>query len=539
MLLRATTHLGFQGYKDPVTRTARTFKRLLTTGVTTSPDFMFRNFVRDAAHAWAINKDGFKFGKDSIAGFKNAVREDKDYQTLMFEMGSFQGGYVHGTDPEASAQIIRRTLQAKGLTGRAIDEHMDSIIDTPKKLWDVIEYGWQQYRGFGDKVENSNRLSTYKAALAAGKHPLQAAYEAKDQMDYSRRGNFAALMWLTDVVPFLNARMQGLDKLARSSKERGEFSKVFGMKLGKIAMFSVMLAMLNDDDEEYQALPDWEKDAYWHFWIADEHFRIPKPFEIGVIAGTIPERMYRAWVSESQPTDKLKWSLMHGVMETLNFNPIPQVIVPPLEIWGNKSFYFETPIETLREQRQLPADRYDSRTTEIAKALGRWLDMSPKRLEHLWRGYTGTMGAYALASADMVVRSMMDVPTKPAMRASDVVGIKSFYRGSGPPYNTQYETDLYDFLEEVNQIHASINSRMKEGRREDARELKTEERGKLKYRKALSRSSDKLSDIRARINKIQQRTDLSPQEKREKIDRMLRLKAKVAKRAAERSEAAF
>ena len=251
---------------------------------------------------------------------------------------------MHGTDPEASSQIIQRTLQAKGLQGAELDLHMRSILNTPKKLWHAVEFGWQKYRGLGDKIENSNRLATYKRALEAGKHPVQAAFEAKDQMDYNRRGNWQALMWFTDVVPFLNARLQGTEKLYRAAKQEGKLSRVFAVKFAKIAAFSVALAMLNDDDDEYKELPDWEKDAYWHFWVTDQHFRIPKPFEIGILAGTIPERMYHAWVTNSQPSEKLLWSLKHNLFQTLNFNPVPQIAVPAIEVWGNRSFYFDTPI---------------------------------------------------------------------------------------------------------------------------------------------------------------------------------------------------
>ena len=76
---------------------------------------------------------------------------------------------------------------------------------SPAKAAAMLGRGWQSYRTLGDKVENANRLSTYKAALAAGKSKRQAAFEAKDLMDYSLRGNFAAAQWFTDVVPFLNA----------------------------------------------------------------------------------------------------------------------------------------------------------------------------------------------------------------------------------------------------------------------------------------------------------------------------------------------
>lgn len=43
----------------------------------------------------------------------------------------------------------------------------------------------------------------------------------------------------------------------------------------------------------YNDLPDWDKDLNWHFWLGDEHFRIPKPFEVGLMFGTLPERIVR------------------------------------------------------------------------------------------------------------------------------------------------------------------------------------------------------------------------------------------------------
>ncbi|MCP4471193.1 MAG: DEAD/DEAH box helicase family protein, partial [Gammaproteobacteria bacterium] len=97
-LLRATGHMQEQSSQGKGMRAARWFKRLLTTGVTMSPDFMVRNFIRDAAHSWAINPDNQWFAVDSLKGLKKALDEDPIYQAMMAAGGSFQGGYVHATD---------------------------------------------------------------------------------------------------------------------------------------------------------------------------------------------------------------------------------------------------------------------------------------------------------------------------------------------------------------------------------------------------------------------------------------------------------
>lgn len=535
-LLRAVTHLQSSGFNDPVTRAGRWFKRLLTTGVTASPDFILRNFIRDAAHAWAINPDGFTFGKDSIKGLAGALKEDPAYRELMFAGASFQGGYVHGTDPEATAQIIRRALEKKGLTRGEVDAHMGTLLNTAGKLKSAVESGWQKYRTLGDKVENANRLATFRASRAKGKSLAQSVFEAKDLMDYSLRGNYQALVWLTDVVPFLNARLQGLSKLGRAGKAD---PRAVGIAIGKIALFSVFLAALNDDDEKYQELQDWDKDAYWHFWIGDDHWRIPKPFEIGIIAGTIPERIYHGWLTDNQPPEKVRQALVHAMAGTLSFNPLPQAIIPAVEAWGNRSFFFDTPIEGMADKGKRPEDRYNTYTSDSMVALGQTFGASPKVLQHLWEGYTGTMGAYALAATDMLVRGVQDGKApRPAWSVSDLPVAKSFYRGSSPARSTQYVTDLYDRLEEVNQIHRSIKdyAATDEGK---ARELLNENLDKLTYRKALTGASKRLADLRKAQKRISNDQTMTPEAKRKMLDGINAQINKVAAGASKVSEGAF
>jgi hypothetical protein len=108
-------------------------RRLLTTGVTAAPDFMLRNFIRDAVHAYAINKDGFRFGVDSLRGLEAFDREPL-YRQMIAGGAAFQGGYVHATDPEMSSQIVRRATMEKGLN----HSDGDSLLDTAEKMYHVV-----------------------------------------------------------------------------------------------------------------------------------------------------------------------------------------------------------------------------------------------------------------------------------------------------------------------------------------------------------------------------------------------------------------
>ncbi|MFI8608488.1 LPD38 domain-containing protein [Pseudomonas sp. NPDC077649] len=540
-LLRGLKFIEGSVFNDPITKIGRAFKRLLTTGVTASPDFILRNFIRDAAHAWLINKDGFTLGKDSIKGMRDALREDQDYRDLMFAGGSFQGGYVHGTDPEASAQIIRRALEKKGFTRTQQDAYLGSLVNTPAKAAAMLGMGWQKYRALGDKVENANRLSTYKAALEAGKGRRQAAYEAKDLMDYSLRGNFAAAQWFTDVVPFLNARLQGLYKLGRAAKgDKTLLAKEVAMKGGYIALFSLLLAGLNDDDERYQALMDWDKDMHWHIFLGDQHFRIPKPFELGLIFGTVPERILHA-MTGSQDGGDLASAVSRGVFQTLAFNPVPQFYQPIRELQANRNFFRDAPIEDMSDEGKLPEARYDERTSGIGRLLGQVTGpiagLSPKQIDHLVAGYTGTIGQYVLDMSSLLV-SAFDDADRPASRAGDVPILKVLYQGDAPR-STKYQSEFYDMMREADQLNRTIKAYREEGRVEAADQLLAKNREKLRHRPALGLARKQLGNIRNQMDAVYRDTRMTPEAKRQRLDALQLQANQVAQRIVNLAEGDF
>lgn len=543
-LLRAVTAMTAMYFNDPVTRLGRSFKRLLTAGVTASPDFMLRNFIRDSAQAWVTNPDKFKLGVDSIKGIKAAFREDADYRDLMFAGSSFQGGYMHGADPDASAAIIRRALRKKGLNDKQADSYMASLANTTGKLADVLGRGWEKYREIGDKFENANRLATYKNALAAGKSKRQAAYEAKDLMDFSMRGNFSALIWLTDVVPFLNARLQGLGKLGRAYKDdNGKVIRQVVMKAAYLAAFSLMLAALNNDDDRYKQLPDWDKDANWHFWLSSdqvEPIRIPKPFELGLLFGTLPERLLHM-ASGEQDANDLGAAVARGVVSTLAINPIPQFYMPIRDVQANKSLFFGTPIESFSDEGKLPEARYNEQTSLFSRALGQvtgpTIGLSPKQLDYLIKGYTGTMGAYVLSMSDQVAHSF-ESAAQPALTPRQVPLLGTIWKGNSPG-STQYQTDLYEMMQQANEIYATAKAYRLEGRHEEAKQLVDENRDKLKHRESFGLARQQLGTIRKLREQIYRDETMDSATKRERLDQLKARENAISERVAKAAKPAF
>lgn len=520
-LLRALIHINDIGSKSLFNKVGRSAKRFLTAGITLSPDFIFKNFVRDAAHAWMVNKDGFKLGTDSIKGLKKAFKEDESYRDLIFSGAAFQGGYVHGADPEAGAQQIRRALLSKGLTKSEVNSYLDSLVTNGSQL---IE----KYKNISDKLENANRLSTYEAALAAGKSKRQSAYEAKDLMDYSLKGNFALIGTMIDMLPFFNARLQGISKLVRASKA-GNNDKVLkvlsanlAMKGMKVAAFSLALAALNDEEEEYQELPDWDKDSNWHFFVDGDHFRIPKPFELGIIFGTMPERMFH-FGTGTQNGDDVAKSLTHAIFSTLALNPIPQAALPIVETMVNKSFFRDSAVEGMADENKQSQDRYSTYTSEAAKAIGKTFNWSPKKIDHLIKGYTGTIGGYVLGASDIVAHGIMGKETAETP-ISRLPVIKAFYQGSSPKTNTKFANEFYEALNVTKEAYGSYKRAMELGDTSRQQELIESDGDKLRSRVALNRIQRATSKLGKQARAVNDNNNLSSKQKRDKLEEIQRQK---------------
>ncbi|HDL7313827.1 TPA: hypothetical protein PXN27_000586 [Yersinia enterocolitica] len=529
-LYRAFTMIDLERSNSTFMKAARQAKKVLTVSTTSMPDFIIRNFMRDSIHSWAINKDGFKPVTASWAGFKKALRTDDSLVDMMFAGATFGGGYSNVYDPASTAKTIRSVLRRKGYSDSQMQEFESSIVRNSKEVMGKVEQGLHQYKNLSEAAENANRLATYEAAIKSGKSKAQAAFESRDLMDFSMMGASNIMINLSDMLPFFNARMQGLSKLGRAIKENPrEVLKRGGM----ITAASLALMALNWDDKRYEELQDWDKDTYWHAWIGDQHIRFPKPFEIGLMFGTLPERFVRA-LGGKDSAAKFGKLVAHNFMETMAFNPIPQVAMPIAEAYVNYDFFKGGPIENMADSNLLAGARYNDQTSLLMREVGEATNMSPKMLDHIVMGYTGSLGSYVMGATNLLMRNLKDYGETPAMRLDEMPVIKSFFRGSDPAKSTQFTEDFYRMMTEANQINSTINSFRKQGRGDDANELIEENRGKLSQRQGLTATQKQVKALNAQIEMMRRDRILTADQKREKIDRLMATRNKLVQQAVER-----
>ncbi|MGL6596858.1 LPD38 domain-containing protein [Aeromonas veronii] len=514
-LYRAMTFFDRKPFGAMVNVAAKA-KRLLTAGVTASPEFMLRNFLRDSLSSWAISKDGFRPVIDSIKGVKKTLAMDGSTIDVMFSGASFLGGYVNGNDPEAMADTVRKSLRRKGMTPEQIARYEKSIIRNAAQAKGVVANVWEKYNRYGEAFENANREAVYAAAIKAGKSHAQAAFESKDLMDFSMLGASRTMQVMTQLLPFFNARVQGLGKLSRELRDN---PREIAKRAGMITAASLALLAANWDDERYEELPDWDKDANWHFFVGDQHFRIPKPFEIGVLFGTIPERMVRA-MGDKDTGAQFGKAVARAIGDTFALNPIPQLAKPVVETTVNYDFFKGGPIDGPQDLNVMAEARYNEQTSLLMRELGELTGFSPKQLEHLVIGYTGTMGSYVMAAADGLIRASRPGESA-SWRADEIPLVKAVYRGTGPAKSTQHMEEFYRMLSEVNQLKRTVDQYRSEGLDDKANELLEEQGGILKARRSLSRTQQQVRVVRNKIELIQRDRTMNAEEKRKRIDELL------------------
>jgi len=401
---------------------------LLRNLVTKDPGFMLANLMRDSMSAWVTSGVKMTPMVNTFTNFGSAIAgKDPVFQALM--NAGILGGYEFSQNVEQSGREFGKALrkQAKikstGLKGVA---EMGAKPFT--SLWDALEKG-------STASDAATRMEVYKRTLAETGNEAEALFRALEVMNFNRKGSSAVVRILTAAVPFLNARMQGLDVLYRAAsgqmnaRDAAQIQKQFFVRGAMIASLSAAYWLLTHDDEEYKKQEQETRDNYW--LLPSLGVKIPIPFEIGVLFKVIPERILGYTFGSDTGEDFLK-SMARQLTSTLAFNPIPQAVMPVVETMTNFSFFTMRPIVGQGMEGLQPAYQVGPGTSRLAEGLGEMtkgmakeLQVSPMKIDQLISGYTGTMGMYLMNLMDAVYDMNTDSP-KPARRFEQMPLIRRF-----------------------------------------------------------------------------------------------------------------
>jgi hypothetical protein len=343
-----------------------------------------------------------------------------------------------------------------------------------------------------------------------------AAVRAHQYMPYQQVGTSKSLAYLRRMMPFVNPPIQGLARDIAAARGRvGNMTKKQGKialawRLTKYAMFTGLYAAFMSGDDEYENQSDEQQDN--NFFIGGARIPVPqelKPLKVAIERGT------RAWVLNAPKSDMEDGAIAGAVLRKMwevvaGFAPVPTAFRPFIETKGNYNIFSGLPIVSAGQQRKEPAYQYNDKTSEIARYLGKTLNYSPIKIDHLIKGYGGYMGTTIAQATNYLADD------RPAPTINDMLFIGSMLENQQA---TGSRSDFYNLYDKVTTAKATAKAIINEGDKERYREYVQEHKGELAIAPAINNLHNQINKLRD-SKKLIMRSNRSPEEKRAALDRL-------------------
>lgn len=356
---------------------------LRATATTLNPDFIVPNVARDMQSAY-IN-----------AGVNPLEILNSFRKTI--------GVHLLGKDDA----LYKEFLQAGGLTSRisqdkpAIKRTVGELTaNTPKKLLALLNplKAFKNIQTFAQISEEATRRAVYERTLNKALQKglsrpdamKEAAYMAQEaSTNFARRGS--AMKAANSLIPFLNARIQGVDRLVRTGiKNPGATAFRVGVLTIPPTLATYAYNRTFPEYFDENVVPEYKKKDNFILmapWLGkNRYITIPKG-DVGQLANPIEEFLSYAdgkggEVAKAVGEALLAFSPVQNIGDV-----VPTAIKPPIEAALNKSLF--TGYELVPEYKKgFPKYKQDQSSTEPTyRALGAATNQSPSVLQNTIRGY--------------------------------------------------------------------------------------------------------------------------------------------------------
>ena len=382
-LLDALTNLNPQASHAAVEafRQITRVMKLLTTGI--NPMFSIarntpRDFIMGSVAGGEANP--LRYTWDFLDSFARVVTNEKWHPDKFYQDYKAMGG-GHSSSIASDRNLLAES-KAMLLGTPTVKQKANAILSPLERL--------------ANATETIPRLPEYIRTVKEGGNTydsrIEGLYRANDvTVNFNKRGQ-----WGKDAdafIPYLNAALQGIDKLARLYKENP--TAALAKSIVAITIPSISLYLLNRDNPDYEKLSSWVKDNNFCIPRSDgTFFKIAKPREAGIVFGSMIERAMRTWGDD----DPEGFKNFASAWKT-NFMPPYRPIFAPMYDAASNSDFAGRPIVPGYLQGRSPELQYDDTTSAPAKAIGSLLNESPKKIDYLASSYGGVLSDVVLPAA--------------------------------------------------------------------------------------------------------------------------------------------
>ena len=541
--------------------------KFLRETVTRDPGFALANLIRDSMIVWMLNPQmkGYLKGDVGIGLLPQAIKRSfngslNPQRQALQEAGMTSGPksntmldsnyYVFDKNKKAADDIKQRVEGKKPTEGKFLAKPLTPVVAMWNALGELSNRSETATREIVyDHVFNTTR-ERLKKNSAREMLPdetteefenritriaqAEAVEQAREILNFNRRGSNPYIQKALSITPFANASMQGLNVMFRGmtglrpvgiDREAGP-DVVFNSlarRGARVAAASVALELLQiaAEDEDYEEQDDYIKDNYWLLPIGSGFFGIPKPFEYGFVFATMPQLLTRSIVDQfSGDLKDDQRSLFKSTLAAANM-AIPSL--PPALSLGkmyltNRTAFGDIPIDYQyeRDTGVKAEERVGPRTTaqaqligEVLGPLGRFVgveNLSPNYVDASVRALAGGLAMDAWNATDTLLRmpalvsSSYPYRVRPRPRLERLPVLDRFY------YDNIGNADLsafYDYRNEILNVERRLRRLQEQGRREQAAQVIEDNRDLLALSGASKRVYSDLKEIGAEIRRIE------------------------------------
>jgi 2'-5' RNA ligase len=480
-----------------------------------------------------------------------------------------------------------------------------TVIQTPIQLLRLVSETMEEASRIAETRDVLRGLGVTNPGQATKGQLLEAGGAARDvTLDFNRMGVFFKVTGLNRVAAFVNPSWQSWDKLAREAglgqvpagldlgggaggaggggrtppvggaglPQGPQGRRILEWRARKMRGFSYRILMLmtlpslllwwyNHQDARWVEIPQWQKDISWIVFsrritkdqwttmtederveaMRDGIVRIPKPFELGVLFGSVPERIAE-WIVGQNPNALKSIGQSLATAAGTSMIPMPTVLWPLISIAMNWNNFFDRPVVSRGLQDIDPEFQSGPGTSRSAESMARsrpmgWLShgleasklvptflteaiRSPIQLESLIQGYAGNLGRIGLNAGDLALKALdAHGPAEPEKTWSDVPGIRGFLvrYPSGSATSIQ---DFYTIYADAQKAVKTLQFIAKKKPREDPEAYEREHEFALLEYVAMQATAKSLTQSRADLQEIREDKAMDAQTKRKEMDRV-------------------
>lgn len=493
------------------------FAKVKRSGITSMADFLLRGLIRDSITAPILNKHGGLPFQRLLAGVYHSVFRGTGVMDEYFRSGGF-GAALNEMDVNYFEKGVDKIFKETGTWNRVINAVPDA---------------WTAWQQVATRIDSLNRIGQYAALRKKGQAPLKAAMGSRDYtLDFATRGASGALQRLAAATPFLRPTILGTAQMV------GAFTKRPVSTTAKAALYitapSLLLYALNemadehlDEKDRYSAIPRWQRDLFWitpPIGDGGPRLRIPKPFVLGQVFGSLPERA----LEHMKTNDPKAWKgWFDNFMGTLALPMIPAAIEPVVEQAFDKDTMNFRPLIPASLEDNSGYMQYSPNTSATAVELARYLgppgtglaNVSPIVLENYVVSWAGSMGNAVL--------SIVDTAFEPANTVKELSD-NPFIKGLIVRENDMGTPVIEDFYDNVERITAKRRDLKLAIERQDPNEIDfTQDDPEAMIQ--VSRMQTVMGKHQSAIRGIRYDKEMTVDEKRQEIEKLYVNMREIAK----------